>query len=106
MSNTPEKDFNIRTDFVEDKNALSNKASFMNFNIPSSNRLDNLRSVENTQNDATIDDVIEIDIAEVRQSPFVTSSKSTVKERPDVVINKYPENHPIFGKENINAKLT
>ena len=76
----------------------------MNFNIPTSNRLDNLRSVENTQNDAKIDDVIEIDVAKARQIPFVTSSKSTIKKKAEVVINKYPENQHIFGKENINAK--
>ena len=76
----------------------------MNFNIPTSNRFDNLSSVENTQNDAKFDDVIDIDIARARQSPFVQSSKSTVKKRPDVVIDKYPENQHIFGKENINVK--
>ena len=76
----------------------------MNFNIPTSNRLDNLRSVENTQNDAKIDDVIEIDVAKARQIPFVTPSKSTIKKKAEVVINKYPENQHIFGKENINAK--
>ena len=43
FSNTPEKDFIIRNNFVEDKNACSNKANFMNFNIPTSNRFDNLR---------------------------------------------------------------
>ena len=90
--------------FVEGKNAHSNEADFMNFNIPTSNRFDNLHSVENTQNDAKFDDVIEIDVAKARQSPFVKSSKSTVKKRPDVVINKYPENQHIFGKENINVK--
>ena len=90
MSNTPEKDFNIRNNFVEDKNACSNKANFMNFNIPTSNRFDNLPSDENTQNDGKIDDVVEIDVAKAR--------------RPEVVINKYPENQHIFGKENINAK--
>ena len=48
MSNTPEKDFNIRNNFVEGKYARSNKANFMNFNkanfmnfnIPTSNRFD------------------------------------------------------------------
>ena len=105
MSNTPEKDFHIRNNFVEDKNARSNKVNFMNFNIPISNGFDNLRSVENTQNDAKIDDVIEIDVAETRQSPFVKSSKCTVKQITDVVINTYPEKQLIFGKENINAKL-
>ena len=73
----------------------------MNFNIATSNRLDNLVSVENTQNDVKIDDVIEIDVAEARKSPFVKSSKSAVKKRPDVVINKYPENQHILGKENM-----
>ena len=73
----------------------------MSFNIPTSNRLDNLASVENTQNDAKIDNVIEIDVAEARKSAFVKSSKSAVKKRPDVVINKYPENQHIFGKDNI-----
>ena len=72
--------------FVEGKNAHSNEADFMNFNIPTSNRFDNLRSVENTQNDAKFDDVIEIDVAKARQSPFVKSSKSTVMKRSDVVI--------------------
>ena len=51
----------------------------MNFNIPISNRFDNLRSVENTQSDANTDDVIEIHVAKTRQSLFVNSSKSTVK---------------------------
>ena len=45
----------------------------MNFNIPTSNIFDNLRSVENTQNDAKIDKVIEIDVAKARQIPFVKS---------------------------------
>ena len=66
LSNTPGKDFNIRNNFVEDKNARSNKANFMNFNIPTSNRFDNLLSVKDTQNDAKIDDVIEIDVAKAR----------------------------------------
>ena len=70
MSNTPEKDFNIRNNFVEDKNACSNKANFMNFNISTSNRFDNLPSDENTQNDGKIDDVIEIDVAKARQIPL------------------------------------
>ena len=70
MSNTPEKDFNIRNNFVEDKNAFSNKANFMNFNISTSNRFDNLPSDENTQNDGKIDDVIEIDVAKARQIPL------------------------------------
>ena len=52
----------------------------MNFNIPASNRFDNLRSVENTQNDANIDDVIEINVAKARQIPFVKSSKRYNKE--------------------------
>ena len=77
----------------------------MNFNIPISNRFDNLRSVENTQSDANTDDVIEIDVAKTRQSLFVKSSKTTVKQRTDVFIKKYPENQHIFGKENINAKV-
>ena len=77
----------------------------MNFNIAISNRFDNLRSVENTQSDANTDDVIEIHVAKTRQSLFVNSSKSTVKQRTDVFINKYPENQHIFGKENINAKV-
>ena len=76
MSNTPEKDFNIRNNFVEDKNARSNKANFMNFNIATSKRFGNLRSVENTHNDAKIDGVTEINEREI---PFVKSSKSTVK---------------------------
>ena len=80
LSNTPGKDFNIRNNFVEGKNAASNKANFMNFNIPTSNRFDNLGLVENTQNNAIFDDVIEIDVARARQSPFVKSSKSTVKK--------------------------
>ena len=70
MSNTPEKDFNIRNNFVEDKNSCSNKANFMNFNISTSNRFDNLPSDENTQNDGKIDDVIEIDVAKARQIPL------------------------------------
>ena len=43
FNNTPGKDFIIRNNFVEHKNACSNKANFMNFNIPTSNRFDNLR---------------------------------------------------------------
>ena len=105
LSNTPEKDFHIKNNFVEDINARSNKANFMDFNIPISNKFDNLRSVENNQSDAKIDDVIEIDVADPRQSPFVKSSKSTVKKRTDVVINTYPKKQHVFGKENINAKL-
>ena len=106
LSNTPEKDFNIRNKFVEDKNACSNKANFINFNIPTSNRFDNLLSVKDTQNDAKIDDVIEIDVAKARQILFVRSSKSIIKKRPVVVINKYSENQHIFGKESINVKRT
>ena len=79
MSNTPEKDFNIRNNFVEDKNARSNEANFMNFNIATSKRFGNLRSVENNYNDAKIDDVTEIDVAKFRQILFVKPSKSTVK---------------------------
>ena len=104
MSNTPVKDFNIRNNFVEDKNAHSNNSSFMNSDIPTSNRFDKLRTVENTQNNAKIDDVIEVDVSKTRQIPFVKSSKSTVKKRPEVVINKYFENQQIFDKENRNAK--
>ena len=52
----------------------------MNFNIPTSNRFDNLRSLQNTQNDGKIDDVIEIDVAKARQIPFVKSSKRYNKE--------------------------
>ena len=76
----------------------------MNFNIPTSSRLDKLRSVENTQNDAKIDDVIEIEVAKARQIPFGKSLKSTIKKRPEVAVNKYPENRHIFGKENISDK--
>ena len=102
LSNTPEISFNVRYNFVENKHACSNKANFMNFNIPISNRFDKLRTVENTQNDGKINDVIEIDVSKTRRIPFVKSSKGTVKTRPDVVtINK--DQH-IFGKENINAK--
>ena len=104
LSNTPETDFNIRNNFVEGKDACSNKANFMNSNIPTYNRFDKLRTVENTQNDTKIDDVIEVDVSKARQIPFVKSSKSTVNKRPGVVINKYPENQHIFGKVNINAK--
>ena len=87
LSNTPETDFNVRNSFLEDKDACSNKANFMNSNIPSYNRFDKLGIVENTQNDAKIDDVIEIDVSKARQIPFVKSSKSTVNKRPGVVIN-------------------
>ena len=66
------------------------------FNIPTSNRFDN--------HDAKINDIIEINASKARQIPFVKSAKSTVKIRPEVVINKYPENQHIFGKENINTK--
>ena len=98
LSNTPEINFNVRYNFVENKHARSNKANFMNFNIPISNRFDKLRTVENTQNDGKINDVIEIDVSKTRRIPL----KGTVKTRPDVVtINK--DQH-IFGKENINAK--
>ena len=76
----------------------------MNSNIPTSNRFDKLRTVENTQNDAKIDDVIEVDVSNVREVLFVKSSKNTVKKRPEVVINKYLDNQHIFGKENRNAK--
>ena len=34
LSNIPEIDFNVRNNFVEDKDACSNKANFMNSNIP------------------------------------------------------------------------
>ena len=61
----------------------------MNFNIPTSNRFDNLLSVENTQNDSKFDDVIEIDVAKANQILFVRSSKSTIKKRPEFIINKY-----------------
>ena len=88
--------------FVEGKNAHSNKANFTNFNIQTSNKFDNLRSVENTHHN--FDDVIEIGVAIARQSPFVKFSKSRVKKRPDVVANKYPENQHVFGKEIINVK--
>ena len=64
----------------------------MNSNIQTFNRFDKLRTVENTQKDAKIDDVIEIDVSKARQIPFVKSSKSPVKKRSGVVINKYPEN--------------
>ena len=36
--------------------------------------------------------------------PFLKSSKSAVKKRSEVVINKYPENQHTFSKEKINAK--
>ena len=104
LINTPEMNFDIRNNFVEDKDACSNKANFMNSNIPNYNRFDKLCTVENTQNDAKSDDTIETDVSKARQIPFVKSSKSAVKKRPEVVINKYPENQDIFGKENINAK--
>ena len=104
LSNTSETDFNIRNNFVEDKDACSNKANFMNSNIQTYNTFDISGTVENTQNDAKIDDVIEIDVSKARQIPSVKPSKSTVNKRPGVVINKYPENQHIFGKVNINAK--
>ena len=75
LSNTPEKDFNIRNNFVEDKDALSNKADFMNSNIPTSNGFDKLHAVGNTQNDAKIDGVIETDVSKSRQISFEKSSK-------------------------------
>ena len=93
LSNIPEKYFNVGNNFVEDKNAHSNISDFMNFDIPTSNRFDKLRTVENTQNDAKIDDVIEVDVSKVREIPFVKSSKNTVKKRPEVVINKYLGNN-------------
>ena len=43
----------------------------MNSNITTYYRFDKLRTVENTQNDAKIDDVIEVDISKARQIPFV-----------------------------------
>ena len=104
LSNTPEKDFNIRNNFAEDKNARSNKAKFINFNIATSKRFGNLRLVENTHNDGKIDTSQKSMFQCFRQIPFVKSSKRTVKKRPEVAINKYPENQRIFGKENINAK--
>ena len=104
LSNTSQTDFNIRSNFVEDKDDRSNKANFMNSNIPTYNRFDKLLTVENTQNDPKIDEVIEINVSKARQIPFVKSSKGTVKKRPEVVINKYPENQHIFVKDNINAR--
>ena len=73
-------------------------------NIPTSNRFNKLRAVENTKNDAKIDDVIEIDVFKTGKNPFVKSSKSTMKKRPENVINQSPENQHIFGKYNRNAK--
>ena len=104
FSKTPDMNFNIRSNFVEDKDAHSNKANFMNSNIPTYKRFDKLRTVENTQNGAKFHDAREIDVSKARQIPFVKSSKSAEKKRPEVVINKYPENQHIFGKEYINAK--
>ena len=78
LSKTAETDFNIRNNFGEDKDACSNKANFMNSNIPNYNRFNKLRTVENTQNDTKIDDVMEIDVSKARQIPFVKSSKGTV----------------------------
>ena len=102
LSNTPEINFNVRYNFFENKDVRSNKANFMNFNIPISNRFGKLRTVENTLNDVNINDVIEIDVSKNRRIPFVKSSKGTVKTRPDVVtIN---EDQHIFGKENIKSK--
>ena len=77
----------------------------MNSNIPTYNRFDNrLRTVENTQDDAKVDDAIETDVFKARQIPSVESSKTAVKKRSDVVVSNYPENQHIFGKENINTK--
>ena len=104
LSNTSKTDLNIRSNFVEDKDDRSNKANLMNSNIPTYNRFDKLLTVENTRSDLKIDDVIKIDLSKARQIPFVKFSRSTVKKRPEVVINKYPENQHIFVKENINAK--
>ena len=70
LSNTPEKDFNIRNNFVEDKNARSNKAKFINFNIATTKRFGNLCLVENTHNDAKIDDVTEIDVSMFQANSF------------------------------------
>ena len=36
--------------------------------------------------------------------PLLKPSNSTVKKRPAIVINQYPENQHLFGKGNINAK--
>ena len=47
---------------MEDKDVRSNKANFINYNILTSNRFEKLHTVENTQNVAKIDDVIEIDV--------------------------------------------
>ena len=104
LSNTPEIDFNIRNKFVEEKDARSNVVNFMKSNIPTSNRFNKLRAVENIKNKTKIDDVMEIDVLETRQIPFVNSSKSKIKKRPDNFINKNPGNQHIFGKENINEK--
>ena len=82
LSNTSKTDFNIRSNFVEDKDDRSNKANLMNSNIPTYNRFDKLLTVENTRSDLKIDDVIEIDLSKARQIPFVKSSRSTVKKRP------------------------
>ena len=53
----------------------------MNSNIPTYNRFDKLRTVENTQNDAKFDDAIETHVSKARQIPFVKSSKSAVKDK-------------------------
>ena len=66
LSNTPEIDFNIRNNFVKGKDVPSNKASFTDSIIPTSNRFDKLRLVENTMNNVKIDDVIEIDVSKTR----------------------------------------
>ena len=79
----------IRNSFVEDKVARRNKANFMSSKIPTYYRFDKLQTVENTQNDVKFDDAIETDVSKARQIPFIKSSKSTVKRRPEVVINKY-----------------
>ena len=104
LSNTPEIDFNIRNKFVEEKDAPSNAVSFLKSNIPTSNRFKKLRAVENIKSKTKIDDVIEIDVLETRQIPFVNSSKSKIKKRPVNFINKNPGDQHIFGKENINEK--
>ena len=62
LSNTSMIDSNIRNNFVEGKDACSNKDHFMNSTISTSNRFNKLRTVESTQNDKMIDDVIEIDV--------------------------------------------
>ena len=79
----------IRNSFVEDKDARRNKANFMSPKIPTYYRFDKLHTVENTQNDVKFNDAIETDVSKTRQIPFIKSSKSTVKRRPEIVINKY-----------------